>query len=141
MIRIIKFASGPVARFPLTPSIISQIPGWEDMILQHGSKKFDICDVRWPSFGMDPEEAMELCDNNWDTLVNTFISDNYDLPSEQLVIISRFAPYVLESRVRHLKKYTTADVYTPMSRMLKLYCPMSVAGRKNKDEFDRWIVV
>ena len=142
MIRLIKFAGGNVARFPLTPTIISQIPGLDDMVVQYGDKKFEELPVYWPSAEDPVEEAQAEAVENWNQLVNNYISNNWDLQDTKILIIARFSPIVLESRQLYLERYyRSPDVLGAFVKRLKIYCPMSVAGRKHKEEFDRWIVV
>lgn len=141
MIRLIKFAAGPIARFSLTPSIISQIPEMDDMILQFGEKKFEQLTVHWTSLEEDPELAHEEGVENWNQLVNQYISNDFDLHDTKILIIARFSPVVLETRRMYLERYESPDVLGSLSRHLSVYCPLSRAGRKHKDEFDRWIVV
>ena len=138
MIRLIKFAAGPIARFNLTPTIISQIPGLDDMVLQFGEKKFEELPVHWTSLEEDPEAAHEEGVENWNQLVNQYISNNFDLQDTKILIIARFSPVVLETRRMYLERYKSPDVLGSLSKRLSVYCPL---GCKGKDAFDRWIVV
>lgn len=142
MIRLIKFSAGPVARFNLTPSVVAQIPGLEEMVVQYGDKKFEECPVRWPSFQVPIQEAHAQGVENWNTLVNEYISNNFDLQDTKILIIAKFSPLVLETRQLYLERYyKSPDVLGSLVKRLKIYCPMNSVVHGEREQFDRWVVV
>lgn len=137
MIKLVQFGRS-AANFDITPSIISQIPDWENMNLQYGGYKAFICDVCWP-LAEEGEDLSEIYLDNWSKLVNEYVTGDFDLQTNKLIIVSRFAHLSLESRRKFLEKYKDPAVYKFMLDQLSLYCPISLPGQK--DKFCRWIIV
>ncbi len=110
-------------------------------MLQHGKYKAEICDVDWP-IPVYGEDLSEIYTENWSKLVNEFIHKDLDLATNKIIIVSRFAVNALEGRRAYLNQFIDKpDVFLFMSKMLACYCPISLPGRKNKEEFCRWIIV
>lgn len=139
MIKLVQFGHS-AANFDITPSIISQIPNWEKMNLQYGGYKAFVCDACWPLADPDKDDDFsEVYLDNWSKLVNEHVTGDFDLQTNKLIIVSRFAHLALESRRKFLEKYKDPDVYKFMLDQLSLYCPIALPGQK--DKFWRWIVV
>ena len=144
MIRLIcfdgYFTSQKADRLHITPSVISRIPEWEKLILEHNAHETAACDVDWPIERDENDDCMQAYLDNWKFLMDEYILKQDDLPFVKNIVISRFLPSILESRAKFLEQYIKDPiVFKQMTKALRLYCP--IGDFKDKTKLRKWIVV
>jgi len=140
MVRLVSLGR-TVARFPITQSIISEIPGWDDLMAQHGTYTACMCDINM-RYNRNNDDQVE---DYWDAMMDQLSSILSTFPTEDAVIVvGRCAPASLAARKRFLEKVKgsmSAEDFIHLEECLTIYAPCSEQGRKNNDTFNKWYLI
>lgn len=142
MIRLIQFGKR-VADFIITPTIVAQLPGWDEMIEKHREYKAEVCSVRWSRVEEaleNPVRAREVMLDNWSELYSHHIMNDYDVATNKIIVVGPFSPLMLESRRLFLEKFRDKpEVYLYAQNLLWLHCLIHV--RNGRRQFSNLVIL